>query len=81
MAPQACFFHHPLRSFASAVVILLLFVTGTPFIAGEMETLPVFSQWRNQPPPSGHPLRVQYLLDGTYYEAGLTFITAILSPH
>ena len=80
MYGQPFFSHHPLRSFAGALVILLLFIAGTPYMAGRMESLPVFQTWRNQPPPTGHPLRVQYLLDGTYYRDSITFITAILPP-
>ena len=81
MSPESLFPRHPLRSAAKALVILLLFAVGSPFLAGRMEVLPAFSQWRNQPPPSGHPMRVQYLLDGTCYRAGLTLITAFLPPH
>jgi len=66
---QVPFFKHtPARSFFCAAGIFALFFLGTPMMVTQTEALPVFSHWRNQPAPSGNPIRVQYFLDGSLYQ-------------
>ena len=70
MRKNVHFYHHPVRSLLYAVSIFLLFLIATPMMVTQTQSLPVFNNfnnWRNQPLPSGNPIRVQYLLDGTYY--------------